>query len=139
MFHGLNRRVYSSHVTDFARPEAAAIDNMFRVDLSFWCCYVPTAIRALLNGGHRCVGVILGTMHPRGLGKGIGCTGRIEITILVIPQGGVIVLWVNQGVPLSALAGRNELLMQAHIARLGTFPFQIVIPFGLGRRRNPVI
>ena len=129
MLHRLDRQMEARHMADLTRPQPAAIDDLFSVDLALRGADIPAAIRALGNGGDRCVSEILRTMNARRLGKGVGRAGRIEIAILIIPQRGIVMFGVNQRMPGGKLLGADELLLQAHIARLGALTFQVIIPF----------
>ncbi len=54
-------------MADLTRPQSTAIDDLFSVDLALRSADMPAAVRALGNGGDRCVSEILSTMNARRL------------------------------------------------------------------------
>ncbi len=107
---------------------------MFGVDHPLGRGQVPAAVRTLGYRRHAAMGEILRAVHLGRFGESIGRAGRVQITILIVPQRGVVVFRINKWVPFGQFLGRDELLVQSHIPRLRPFAFQVVIPFfGRGR------
>jgi hypothetical protein len=57
---------------------------MFGIDNPFGRGDVPAAVRTLTGLSRRCVCKVFGTVMLHGFGEGVRCTGRIQITILLI-------------------------------------------------------
>ena len=128
MLHRLQGQIESSHVTDFARPQPAAIDHVFGVNDALVGCDIPCAVGLLCRGSDRRVGEVLRTIVPGRFGKGIGGAGRVEITILIVPKGCKIVFGIDQRVAFRQFLGADEFLLQSHIACFGALALEIVVP-----------
>ena len=134
MLHRLHRQRHACHLADLARPEPAAVHDLLSVDRAARRDHVPRAVRALTGLHHRRLREVLRAVHARGLGEGVGRAGGVEVAVELVPERGVVVLRVDQRMALGGLLRRDELLVEAHVARLGALPLQVVVP--VPRRRQ---
>ena len=117
VFHRLNGQVNTNHLTDLTGPQTSTINNMLCVDRTFRRHNIPAAIGALRHGSRATMGEILRTMRFGRLGKRISRAGRVQMAVLRIPQHCMIVVWIDQRVTIGQFLGRNEFLVQPHVAR----------------------
>ena len=117
VLHRLNRQVNACHLANLSRPKTAAVHNVLRVDRTFGGDNVPASVGTLRHIGGATVGEIMSAMRLGRLGKRIGRTGRVEMAVLCVPQNRVIVVRIDQRMTLGQLLGRNEFLIQTHVAR----------------------
>ena len=128
MFHGLHRQVHSRHVSRFARPQARRIHYHLGVDDALGRRHIPAAIRALARGHYRRMREILRAIYARGLRIGVHHTRRIHIAVDGVPQGSDVVLGVNERVATRHFLDADELLIETHVAGLGAFTLEVVVP-----------
>ena len=137
MLHRLHGDVQPGHMPDLPRPEAAAVDDIFRVHHALGRGHVPCPVGALGRRRHRRMGEILRTIVAGRFGEGVGRAGRVQIAVLIVPERGVIVLRVDQRVAILQFLQVDPFLMKAHIARLRPLALQIVPPCLVGGEVEP--
>ena len=128
VLHRLHRQVQAGQMADFARPQAAGVDDVLGVDRALVGDHVPAAVGALVGFDHAGVGVVAAAELLRRLGVGIGHAGRIDVAVERVPQRGDVALRIDQRVQLGNFLERDEFLVQPHVARLRAFALEIVVP-----------
>ena len=128
VLHRLNGERGARHLPHLARPQPAAVHDVLGMDRAARRDHVPRAVRPLVRLHHRGVREVLRAVDAGRLGEGVGRAGRIEIAVELVPERRVIVLRVDQRMALRHLPGRDELLVEPHVARLGALALQIIVP-----------
>ena len=81
VLHCEHRQFNADHATNFARPETAAVHNMFGDDRALIGDNIPTAILALVQFFDLCFQIDFSTLNTRRLRIGMRCAVRIEIAV----------------------------------------------------------
>ncbi len=132
VLHGLNRQMHACELGHLAGPQAARVDDNLGVDAAPRRHHIPAAIGTLIGFQHRRIGVVVSAVHARGLGISVGDTGRIDVAVQRIPQGGDVMGGIDQRMAAGGLLHRDKLLIETHVARLRSLTLQIVVPVLVG-------
>ena len=100
-------------MADLTRPQPATIDDLFGIDLAL------RVLTSQLPSGRwitQLAGEIVRAMDTRRLCKGIGRSRRIKITILIIPQRGMVMSGIDKRMPRGKFRRADEFPLQPHIA-----------------------
>ena len=122
MLHGQDRKLDAHHPADLARPQAASVDDVLRVDgLATLHAHVPRTVRSLGQANDRRVLVHLRAEELRALHVGAGHPGRVHVPLHRVVQRSDEVLRVQQGEEVLRLLRGDELQVHAQVAaaRLG--------------------
>ena len=126
----------TDHAPDFARPEAAGVDDMRRADLALVGDHPPGAIRQLDQFFDFGEALDAGAEFACGLGVGARGTGGVEVSIDDGLKRADEAGRIEQRHQLVCPLGGDDLGLDAEVAPLGDHALQPVEPCLRGRKQH---
>ena len=81
VLHRQDRQFQTDHAAHFARPQAAAIDDMLCDDVALVGDHIPIAVRSLARIKHACLGEYFGPGLARRAAEGVGGAIGIDVAL----------------------------------------------------------
>ena len=128
VLHRKHGQFETDHAADFARPQAAAIDDVLGLYCSLFGDDVPGAVRLLGQLDDAVAKHDLGAELAGRLGIGMGRARRVEMALDRIPQGADEMGLVHEREHLLGFGWRDQLRLHAEIAALGVGKAQEIHP-----------
>ncbi len=130
MFHREDRQLESDHAADLARPQTAAVDDVFGMDgVVTIGDHVPRAVVPLLETRHPRVGVDLGATIACADRIGVRHAVRIDAALVGVERRSDEVLLLEKRIELLGFGDGDDLHVHAQIAAPGLGHAQPIQPF----------
>jgi hypothetical protein len=113
VLHGEDRQFQADETADFARPEAARVDDVLGVDRALLGDHVPGAVGTLPGVDHPVLANDLGARKLRRLGVGVRDAVRIDVAFNRVVDRAEEVLLVQQRIKLLRLGSQDQLQVHA--------------------------
>ncbi len=137
VLHGEDRDLEAGHATHLARPESPGVHEVLAVDhpeidivSGVVHMQMPTAVGSARDGVHPGVPVDLRSTLPGAVGVGVGDTGRIDVTLVLVVHRPDEVRRIEEGHELMGLRRGDELGLHPEIATTGMSHAQVVHALG---------
>ena len=119
VLHGKHGKLDPHHAAHFARPEAAAVDDMLGVDVALVGDHVPGAVRPVRQLLDLGVLVDLGPADARGLGIGMRGALGVEVAVGGVDHRADEILLFQQRMHLLGFRHGDDLGLQPQVAGAG--------------------
>ena len=139
VLEGLHWQIDARKPPHFPGPQAARIDHHLGIDRALGRDDIPSAVRQRIGFNDRAFAVDFCAVVAGTLGIGMGDAGRIHMAVHRFEKGAYIFFGIYERVQLARMFQRNEIRIQAEIARLGPLLLQVVVTLPGGGEINPCL